>query len=282
MQLPVILHDRSTGFWIAVSAILMTIVAALDYITGVELSFSLFYLLPVSTLTWFTKRSYGVVGSLASSLIWLTVNLGFGTPCYHPLTHVWNSLIRLTFFLIVTFLLSSLKISLERETLLARTDYLTGAINARAFYERLQQEIDRCQRNPQPFSIAYLDLDNFKQVNDRFGHAAGDQLLSTIVNYTTKGLRKTDVLARLGGDEFIILLPNTDTKSVQIVMAKLKEKLITEMQNQQSNVTFSIGVITCNQPPHEIEALLTAADNLMYEVKRDGKNNIYYLNWVTH
>lgn len=87
----------------------------------------------------------------------------------------------------------------------ADTDYLTGALNPRGFYERVQQEIGRSARTHKPFAVAYIDLDNFKVVNDTLGHSVGDELLITVVSILDNHLRKIDVVARLGGDEFAIL-----------------------------------------------------------------------------
>jgi diguanylate cyclase (GGDEF)-like protein len=89
-----------------------------------------------------------------------------------------------------------------------------------------------------------------------------------------QNLRSTDVVARIGGDEFAILLPETEAEQAQTVVQKLREKLLTQMQESGWSVTFSVGLLSCADPPHTVDEMIKIADGLMYEVKRDGKNAI--------
>ena len=171
-------------------------------------------------------------------------------------------------------------VNLEHEKELARTDYLTGAINSRLFFDLLQTEINRYQRYKNPFTIAYIDLDNFKTVNDEFGHATGDQVLSFVVNQTRKHLRKTDVVARLGGDEFALFLPETKQESAQVVISKLQHDILAGMKQNNWPVTLSIGVLTCIDTPSEAEKVIRMVDDLMYSVKRGSKNGIKYATYT--
>ena len=171
---------------------------------------------------------------------------------------------------------ATLKSAMEREKELARTDFLTGAPNARHFHDLVQQEIDRFQRYRRPFSIAYLDLDNFKTVNDLFGHGVGDKVLCAVVQRVGSRLRKTDVVARLGGDEFAFLLTETDREAAQAIIVEIHRDLLIEMQRQDWPVTFSIGVLTCLDTPQSADELIKKADNLMYSVKKNGKNAVSY------
>jgi diguanylate cyclase (GGDEF)-like protein len=171
---------------------------------------------------------------------------------------------------------SALKSALEREKELARTDYLTGAVNSRLFFELVQMEIDRSQRYEHPFTLVYIDLDNFKAVNDQFGHTTGDLVLRAVVSYAKKYLRKIDVIARLGGDEFALLLPETNQESAGVALTKLQGGLLEEMRQNNWPITFSIGVLTCNVAPLKSDELVKMADELMYSVKRGSKNAIRY------
>ena len=119
--------------------------------------------------------------------------------------------------MIFTLLLSSLKRALDRERELSGTDVLTGIRNARSFREVLGAEIERSKRFQRPFTVAYLDLDNFKTVNDCHGHEHGDELLRLVGNTILTGIRKTDTVARLGGDEFALLLPETEYEAAGAV-----------------------------------------------------------------
>jgi diguanylate cyclase (GGDEF)-like protein len=176
----------------------------------------------------------------------------------------------------VTLLLSALKKAHEHEKELARVDSLTGAVNARFFSELMQLEIARSQRYGHPLTLAFVDVDNFKAVNDRFGHSVGDKVLYSIVTHVRGHLRKTDVIARLGGDEFAFLLPETDQTGARVTFSKIQIGLLDEMRRNNWPVTFSIGVVTCISTPQTSDELVKQADDLMYSVKNNGKNGIIY------
>jgi diguanylate cyclase (GGDEF)-like protein/PAS domain S-box-containing protein len=171
-------------------------------------------------------------------------------------------------------LLKSQEAALEAERKLARIDSLTGLANRRAFYEGAELERKRSLRRSRPLSIAYLDLDNFKQINDRNGHEVGDELLACVGGIMRAKLRAEDLVARLGGDEFAILLPESDYTAASIAVAKLHRILTAEMQKHCWPVGVSIGMVTFESIPESIEDMVHAADELMYTVKRDGKNRI--------
>jgi diguanylate cyclase (GGDEF)-like protein len=164
---------------------------------------------------------------------------------------------------------------MEREKELASTDFLTSAANGRRFFELLQLEFDRLQRYGRPFTLVYMDLDNFKMVNDQFGHPEGDRALRAIVRFAGENLRKVDVVARLGGDELALLLPEINEESARAVLVKLQKGLIAEMKRNNWPVTFSIGAVTCEgAAPATPADLVKLSDSLMYSVKRSGKNGI--------
>jgi diguanylate cyclase (GGDEF)-like protein len=255
---------------------LIGIIGAIDFLTGYELSFSVFYVIPIFLVTWFTGRTLGLITSIISAFVWFAADIVAAHPYSHALIPVWNSFIRLTFFVVITYLFSSLKSSTERERELSRKDYLTGAANSRSFYKLAQMEIDRFQRYAHPFSLAFIDLDNFKYVNDQFGHAVGDQVLRTVVSSVKKHSRKTDVIARLGGDEFALLLSETNEESARIVVTKIQDMLLEEMRENNWPITFSIGVLTCKASPDTTDELVRLTDELMYSVKKSSKNAIKY------
>ena len=255
---------------------LIGLIGILDYVTGYELAFSLFYLFPIFLLTWLSGLRAGIVASFFSALVWLLADVAAGSMYSSPLVNLWNTVVRLSFFIINTLLLSGLLQVIKDERELARTDFLTGAINSRSFYEMLQMEIDRFQRYNRPFTLAYIDIDDFKSLNDRFGHSTGDQALRVVTNTIRKNLRKSDVVARLGGDEFALFLLETDQEFARIVISKTQTLLLEEMRQKDWPVTFSIGVLTCPNPQHSVDELIRMTDDLMYAVKRDGKNAINY------
>ena len=248
----------------------------INYSLGYEISFSVFYLIPVAMAAWFAEKNAALVISFLSAITWVAANYFAGEHLSHPLIPVWNAATRLGFFLVVTVLLTKLKQTFLHESSLARTDYLTGAANPRAFYEIAQMEINRSHRFNRSFSIIYLDADNFKHVNDTLGHNIGSDLLVKVVNTIKQNLRSTDVVARLGGDEFAVLLTETNQKQARIVTDKMREKLLAEMHKENWAVTFSIGVLTCVKPPKTVGEVIKTVDSLMYEVKNNGKNSVRF------
>jgi diguanylate cyclase (GGDEF)-like protein len=256
--------------------LLIALIGVADFLTGYELAFSVFYVLPISIVTWLIGQWCGIIASFASALVWLGADVASGHPYSNPLIPIWNSLIRLSSFIIITLLISAVKSAMEREKELGRIDSLTEAVNSRFFFELAQIEIDRLQRYKHPFTLIYIDLDNFKIANDQFGHSTGDQVLRTIVSYAKEHLRRTDVVARLGGDEFALLMPETSQESACVAISKLQSGLLGEMRRNNWPITFSIGVLTCNTAPRTIDELVRMADRLMYTAKRDRKNTIRY------
>jgi diguanylate cyclase (GGDEF)-like protein len=184
--------------------------------------------------------------------------------------------VRLGTFLVITFLLSTLKHTLEHEKELARTDSLTGIANRRYLIELASAEINRAGRYKHPFTVVHIDLDNFKAVNDRFGHSAGDALLRLVGSTIRNNIRATDIVARFGGDEFVILLPETGPEPARVITDKIQKISLDLMQKNQWPVTLSLGVVTFIQPPSTVDEMLKISDGLMYAAKNNGKNAIRY------
>jgi len=270
------LQHISKSTFIIGGLILLCLVGFLDYITGYELSFSLFYLIPIAMLSWVTSSRIGAAISFISACVWLAADTASGAQYSRPIIYFWNTLIRFGFFLIIVLLIKVAK-NLELEKKISRTDYLTGAINNRFLNELMQVEIDRSVRYKRPFTMAFIDLDNFKSINDQFGHLVGDKVLETVVQTMQKNLRKTDVVARAGGDEFAILLPEADEDVAKTAISKVQHGLLNEMRANHWAITFSIGAVTFITPPASANTAINMADELMYSVKTNGKNNIAYM-----
>ncbi len=275
-----VFKQHSKIFWLLIGFVLIAIIGILDYLTGYELAFSLFYLLPISLTVWYASRNIGIFISLLSTAVLHYTDVAVGLLHSHELIYFWNSLIRLGIFLIVVYLLSALKNALAREKVLARTDYLTGAVNSRCFFDLLEIEINLAKRFRRPLTLVYLDLDNFKTINDQMGHAEGNLVLCTTVDYIKKHLRKTDIVARIGGDEFAILLSGTDQALSRVLMSTIQQGLLDEMQKSLWPVTFSIGVLTITDNKQNLSSnqLIKMVDRLMYTVKQEGKNSIKFNN----
>jgi diguanylate cyclase (GGDEF)-like protein len=269
------IEKQNKSFIIAIGYIIIGVLGIIDTLTGKELDFSLFYVIPILIVTWHTGLGLGIVFSLISALVWLLSDVLSGNVTLLSI-YAWNTLTRLGFFLTIAFLLSRLLTVLEHEREIAHKDYLTGALNSLFFYNVLQMEINRSLRYKNLFTIAYIDLDNIKTVNDEFGHATGDEVLCFVVNQIKNSLRKVDVVARLGGDEFALLMPETNQKSAQVVLSKLQHNILAGMQKNNWPVTLSIGVLTCIDTPPTANEAIKKVDDLMYSVKKSSKNNIKY------
>ena len=194
----------------------------------------------------------------------------------NPAAPYWNTTVRLAFFVLFTVLIDRLRQELVHAQELARTDALTGIANRRAFYEHAAVEIQRMGRSPRPFTVACIDLDNFKEVNDRLGHSVGDEVLCEVSRTMRGNIRAADVVARLGGDEFALLLPETDADGAVASLTKLREFLLRAMNQHDWPVTFSIGAVTFRVTPPTIDWLIRGADDLMYAVKQAGKNQVRF------
>jgi diguanylate cyclase (GGDEF)-like protein len=273
-------EHQSKLFYLSIGFTLIGIIGVSDFLTGYELTLSEFYVIPIAFITWFMSRRLGLVASLTSALVWLVADLSAGHAYANPLVPFWNSLILFSFFVMITLLLSSLRNSILLEREYSRTDYLTGAANARLFSELASLEIERLRRYGRSFSLAYFDIDDFKNINDRYGHSTGDEVLRSVASCVKQHLRKTDLVARLGGDEFALLLPETDQASARQVLQKIQSMLLEEMHTHDWPITFSIGVITCKRAPHTPDELVKMADESMYSVKRAGKNAIKYIEFT--
>jgi diguanylate cyclase (GGDEF)-like protein len=249
--------------------------ALLDYWTGPELSVAIFYLLPIAAAAWWGGFAHGILLAVASVVAWHLVDVA-ESPVLHPAVRLWNDVVRFCFFIITSSLLTRLRLAMHREQTMARTDPLTGAANGRTFYELAQAELLRVRRTGRPFTVAYLDVDNFKSVNDRLGHATGDALLQRVAETIRTNTRDTDLTARLGGDEFAIMLPETDAAGAATLLARLREILLREVASAGWPVTYSIGAATFLWPPPDVDAVVRRVDALMYAGKRAGKDRVHH------
>ncbi len=267
---------KQISYWqiLVLGIVLIILVGSIDYLSGDEISFSIFYLIPILLVTWFGGIRTGIVFSCISSFEWILADFFGGHVYSHPAIPYWNMLVRLSIFLLVVYIMSRLKDSLRNEQVLARTDSLTAVSNARYFYELASHEILRNHRSGSPLSLAYIDLDNFKWINDTLGHQVGDDLLKQVAAILKEHVRGIDITARLGGDEFVILLPQTDLDLSLGIVSRVHAVLKDQMEAHAWPVTFSIGLVSWTAVPDTVDEMVTMADNLMYQAKNSGKNRI--------
>jgi len=249
------------------------LIGYVDYVTGIEVS--PFYLIPIVFATWFGGARCGFILAVVAAATWGVADRMGGARYSNEVTPYWNAVIRLTFFMITVFSLKYKK-ALELERKFARTDYVTGAMNPRFFHAVAQREIDWSKRHREAFTSAYIDVDNFKAMNDLYGHTLGDEVLRTVAKTLQESLRKTDLVARMGGDEFVILLPEVGAESMQSVISKLHKTLTDQMHDHGWSATFSIGAVAFTDAPSSTDEIIQLTDRLMYAAKQNGKNAVSY------
>ncbi|MFP5390427.1 MAG: diguanylate cyclase [Gammaproteobacteria bacterium] len=170
----------------------------------------------------------------------------------------------------------SLEAQLQHLSELVREDQLTGSLNRRGLDDVFERETARSDRRGTPLCVAVLDLDDFKKLNDTYGHLAGDAALKHLVKVVKETLRSMDVIARYGGEEFVILLPETTVDAAAQTMTRLQRELTRHFfmhENEKLLITFSAGV-ALRIPNEEQNALIARADKAMYRAKNAGKNRV--------
>ncbi len=163
---------------------------------------------------------------------------------------------------------------------MAVTDPLTGQYNRRAFFDLGQREMERFIRFNHPLSAVMIDLDNFKQVNDTYGHSVGDHMLRAMAERCQANIRETDIFGRYGGDEFALLLPDTDQQTAVHIANRIRESLTSApwmTERGPVHVSASLGVVHATREHHLLEDLLADADKALYEAKEKGRNRVEVL-----
>ena len=270
------IKNYSKSIFFSFGIFLVLVIGVIRYLTGPELALSLFFLFPIALVTWQVGRWAGILISIASTLSWLVADLLMLGSFSNVFIPYLNETFRLVVFLIITHTVFELRTALENHRELAGTDPLTSVANRRAFHNLANMELNKARRYQTPISFLYLDIDNFKQINDNFGHPTGDKLLGAVARTIKNNIRAIDLVARLGGDEFGILLAETAADSAALVAEKLTKKLLELMQDNGWPVTLSVGAVTFEILPDSVDEMISTADSQMYIAKKHGKNRIQY------
>ena len=229
---------------------LIAAIAWLDAVTGPKVALNVFYLLPVMLVAWATASTgYGLLAVLATFLVGPFEAYRNGYAFYSLPVALWNAGMRTAVFCIVLLLLAEVRRLVARLREQSLTDELTGVANRRAFTLVAAREIERSRRYAHQLSLAYLDIDGFKAVNDRQGHAVGDRVLIALAGAVRAAARSVDTVARLGGDEFVVLMPETDECAALPLADRLREVCSQAAGAGLERITCSVGVVTYERPP---------------------------------
>jgi diguanylate cyclase (GGDEF)-like protein len=265
---------RSEPFLTLLCLFLIIAIAGVDHLTGPELEFEIVYLVPVAIASWYIGGMIGNFFAIVAAAGWFITDITAGHAHSHVLIGVWNVAVRLAVLMAYANLLAAMKRKISREVSIARVDALTGLLNSRGFFEIGERLVRLAERHKHPITIAYIDLDNFKEVNDRYGHNEGDRLLCSLATCFKRSCRRSDVIARLGGDEFAFLFPETGLRGGEEVLRLISERSRELAQEKGWPVTFSAGAVTFEKGIVDLQEAVRLADHVMYSVKRSGKDDL--------
>lgn len=253
----------------AVALALCVAFTALDVVSGPQVSTSFFYVVPVAIVTWRFGRTSGVATATAAAALWLIVDIGTGVGGSVSIS-TWNAVVRFGFFITITLLLVHLRSAMLRQTELARVDPLTGLANRRAFADAAAHELARSLRSGERITVAVVDLDDLKVINDSGGHTVGDEALLATARILESTVRATDLTARLGGDEFALLAIGQ-----QLDAHPLLERIcgrVAQVSIGDHRLSCSIGAVNANGGT--LDDWLDQADRALYDAKRAGKGTV--------
>ena len=256
------------------SLIILPAILYLEYWSGFKYEFTLFYIVAITALTWYGGRTVGIILAVLTSGLWYYVNFIYFSVEKMTGIVLWKTITLLMLALLTIYIILRLKESLENEKRLSRSDPLTGLPNRRHFEDIASVQYNWCKRKMASVSLAFIDIDNFKTVNDSMGHDEGDRLLVDISNSIKESVREVDLVARMGGDEFILFLPETDEFEAKRLLTRIQGEAKIIADANKWPISFSIGVVTDHLSHKNIESLIKKADSLMSEIKRSGKDGI--------
>jgi diguanylate cyclase (GGDEF)-like protein len=256
--------------------LLVAFISWADTVTLPYISLIGFYLFPIFLAVWYCSRSTIaiVVGIAMASCIYVAwQDMPSGVPLWQMMLAYSSSVILFLGFCTLMFYLKMLVSRLREES---QTDALTGLRSRRNFLTMAQFEITRVRRASYPYTLALIDLDNFKQINDTQGHAVGDELLLAASKCMLATLREVDVIGRLGGDEFLILLPETNSSEARAILGRLRDKLKCVLQTYSPISSASIGALTVCSGANDLSLadIIAKADAIMYSVKHASKDGV--------
>jgi diguanylate cyclase (GGDEF)-like protein len=274
-----ILDKRKPRFIWLLSVFAITFIGVVIYLEKDNVDLRPLFVIPVLLASWYGGRKTGTTMAVLTTIALLATNYSLGFYEINNDSVAYDILVNLFVYFFISIIVTNFKRVHGVEKDAADTDTLTGANSSRKFYLELANEIVRSRRYRHTFSMAYIDVDNFKIINDTLGHPIGDELLIRVSECLLQSLRATDVVARLGGDEFVCLLPETEQGEAKTALLKAEKTLKGSMEKYGWDVSFSVGVVTFETLPNDVGQAVKLADDLMYQVKSGNKNDIAYRVW---
>ncbi len=253
--------------------VLTAAIAAVDVETGPGYRVFPLYFIPISLGAWFARRTGAAFFAIVASGAWAASNWSWHASEAHFATNVLTQLVA---FGAVAALTAAMRRNYDAAVHTSMVDALTGLANTRGFYERFEAALALAQRRSDALALVYMDLDDFKAVNDERGHAEGDLVLQTLAEAMRDGLRKTDVAARLGGDEFALVLTDGDRAATDEAVRRLRERFGEVTAEHDWPVGLSVGALVLDPVERDVRLveLMREADALMYEAKGQGKDTV--------
>jgi len=274
-----ILDKRPYTFIWWSSLTLMALIAGVNIAIGDVISIEPFFVLPILLASWYGSKRSGVLLAIFSGLLCAVLKIVINPNKLGTESIIYNGISYLGAYSLLAVLITNFRSIHRIKAVAADTDNLTNIFNSRGFYAKFANELLRSARYEHIFSLAYIDIDDFKNINDSLGHPIGDELLVEVAKCLKSSLRATDMVARLGGDEFACLLPETKQAAARKAFSKVRNLLLKKMESHGWAVSFSIGMVTFENPPDDIKEAIKIADDLMYDVKKSKKDNIAYRVW---
>jgi diguanylate cyclase (GGDEF)-like protein len=263
-----------TNIAFAVSVVVMLGIFFADFFTNEDIQLHILYVFPIALVVMHHDSPVLIVISMIFAVIFMSVTLthyGLST-----LSILINVAIGISAYCAMIYFSYSARINYLKAMDSATVDPLTDLLNRRGLEPILDLEVARWKRYGEVFSLAMIDLDRFKQLNDEKGHHAGDQALKLFARILRGNIRESDTAARVGGDEFVLLMPHAAGMETNIICEKLCRDVEMEMKAQGFGVTVSIGCKTFNDVSAAVSDVLEEADKAMYEAKNGGKNCVVY------
>ncbi len=263
----------SRALIMALAAAMIIGLGFLRVATDAEYAFTSVSIIPVIVAAWCCGRNPGTLLAALAAVSWAIGDFAANKVYSSEWIPAINATTRAVTYVAVVLIVSWLKDLLTQVEHMAAHDHLTGLLNRRAFGDFGAEEIERSRRYKHSLALIFIDLDNFKKLNDSQGHHAGDKALQATAQALRHVLRASDVLARLGGDEFAIILPEIDYESAAETGQKIVSAIRRAMQ-EYPPVSASVGVAWYRTPGQRFADMLHGADALMYEVKQQSKSGV--------